>query len=165
MLTLYQIKDTYLYFLDKVAAGEVPEESIADTLESIEGEFEEKADNIACLIKTLIAEADAIKLEEENLKKRRETKERHIERLKEYLSNNMLQLGKSKIETARNILSFKKSASLQIADENSFIKKYPDLIKVEVERTIPKKDITDLIKSGEALDGAVLVEKQNLQIK
>ena len=44
------------------------------------------------------------------------------------------------------------------------MEKYPELVKVEIKTTIPKKEITDLIKSGREFVG-VGVENQNLQIK
>lgn len=164
-MRLYEISNTYLEFMQAVEAGEIPDEAIADTLESINGEFENKADNIACVIKSLLADAEAIKAEEKILKERRETKQRHVDSLKHYLSESMKHTGKSKIETARNCLSFRKSTSLSIIDEESFKKKHRDLCKIEEKVTIPKSDITKLIKSGQEITGAELVEKQNLQIK
>lgn len=164
-MKLYEIKDLYSLFYDKVEAGEIDEDAIADTLESIDGEFEDKADNIACLIKNLLAEADAIKTEEKTLKERRESKERRAESLKNYLSIAMQQIGKSKVETARNAISFRKSTKLQITDETWFMDKYPKFIKTEIVRTIPKKEVTDAIKAGGTFVGAELVEKQNIQIK
>jgi hypothetical protein len=164
-MKLYEITDLYMKFYDMVESGEIEEDAIADTLESIDGEFEDKADNIASLIKTFLAEAEAIKTEEKNLKDRRERKERQAESLKNYISSTMLQLGKVKVETARNVLSFRKSTSLEILDEYKFMETYPELIKVEIKKSIPKKDITDLIKAGEEFDGVKLTERQNLQIK
>lgn len=164
-MKLYEIKDLFVKFASMVENGEIEEDAIADTLESIEGEFEDKADNIACLVKTYDAEAEAIKNEEKALKERRERKERQSESLKTYIASTMIQLGKAKIETARNVLSFRKSTSLQISDENWFMEKYPDLVKTEIKKSIPKKDISDLIKQGQEFVGAELVEKQNLQIK
>ena len=76
-MKLYEIKRNCLQDLQtwwKMAR--LKEDAIADTLESIEGEFEDKADNIACLIKTFDAEVEAIKAEEKNLKERRERKEK-----------------------------------------------------------------------------------------
>ena len=164
-MKLYEIKDLFIKFADMVENGEIEEEAIADTLESIEGEFEEKADNIACLIKTFEAEAEAIKAEEKNLKERRERKERQADSLKNYISSTMLQLGKAKVETARNVLFFRKSTSLMIENEDWFMEKYPELVKTEIKKSIPKKEVTDLIKQGQEFTGVMLVEKQNLQIK
>lgn len=164
-MKLYEIKDLYVRFYDMVENGEIDEDAIADTLESIDGEFEEKADNIACLVKTFRAEADAIKAEAKTLLERAATKERQTENLKNYISSTMIQLGKSKVETARNVLSFRESTSLQITDENWFMEKYPELVVTKETKSIPKKEVTDLIKEGHEFVGVELVEKRNLQIK
>ena len=55
-MTLYEINQTYQEFFDKVESGEIPEEAVSDTLESLDGEFEDKADNIACYIKSLLSD-------------------------------------------------------------------------------------------------------------
>ena len=112
-----------------------------------------------------MAEAEAIKTEEKSLKERRERKEKQADSLKQYLSITMQQLNKTKVETPRNVLSFRKSTSLHISDEEAFKTKYPRYIKIETIQSIPRKEIADLIKNGEILDGAELIEKQNLQIK
>lgn len=164
-MKLYEIKESYQRLADMVEAGEIEEDVLADTLEAIDGEFEDKADNIACLLKTWQAEAEAIKAEEKSLKERRERKERQAESLKTYLANTMLQIGKMKIETPRTVLSFRKSASLVIENEDWFMEKYPELVKTEVVKSIPKKEVADRIKQGQEFTGAYLRENQNLQIK
>ena len=77
----------------------------------------------------------------------------------------MLLADKKELETSKCKLSFRKSTSLNITNEEWFIEKYPELVKVEIKTTIPKKEITDLIKSGREFVGVELVENQNLQIK
>ena len=164
-MKLYEIKDLFVRFAEMVENGEIEQDPIADTLESIEGEFEDKADNIACLIKTFNAEAEAIKAEEKNLRERRERKEKQSDSLKSYLSITMQQLNKSKVETARNVLSFRKSTSLHIPDHERFMDLHPNLVNIKVEKTISKKEATEMIKAGCLVEGAELIEKQNLQIK
>ena len=58
-MTLYEIAQDYQIFLEQIEAGEIPEEAVEDTLDSMAGEFREKADQIACVIKNLRAEAAA----------------------------------------------------------------------------------------------------------
>lgn len=65
------------------------QEAWFDTLTGIEEEFDVKAENIAAYIKSLKAEADALKAEETALNRRRKVKESQIERMKTYLLENM----------------------------------------------------------------------------
>lgn len=167
-MKLFEIKDTYLAFQNAIDQGEIPVEAIADTLESIEGEFEEKADNIACIIKDMSAEAQAIKAEESNLYERRKAKERQVEGLREYLSKTMMEMGKSKVETPRNVISFRRSTGLEIEDEARFtqyLSRYGDEYLNYEEPTINKKAVTEAVKAGVEFAGASLVTRQNLQIR
>lgn len=68
-MNLYQIKENYLDFLNKVEEGEIDSEFIKDTLEAITDEFEVKVDNLACYIKNLNGEATAISDEAKDLAK------------------------------------------------------------------------------------------------
>lgn len=161
-MTLYEIKDSYLEFLELVANGEIPEEAIADTKEFLEVDFTDKVDNIASYIKNLTAEAFAIREEEKALAERRQAKEAKIDRLKEYLSVNLQALGRDVVETSRNRVSFRKSTSLVFEPEA--------LDKLDdgwfaIKREVKKKDLTEAIKAGQTFDGIYLQEKRNLQLK
>ena len=164
-MSLYEISTVYRQFMDLVELEEIPEEAIADTLEGIQGDFNDKADNIACVIKNLNAEAEAIKTEMSILDSRMKAKRNRANNLKQYLAAAMQKIGANKLETARNCLSFRKSTQLVIEDEINFMQKHADLCKSEIKITIPKADITKLLKSGQVITGARLVEKQNLQVK
>jgi hypothetical protein len=164
-MNLYEITKEYLDALDNIEVNEDGEILNADEIEAKEGEFDNKAEAVALYIKNLSANALAIKAEETNLAERRKSIEKKSEYLKTYLANTMLLADKKELETSKCKLSFRKSTSLNITNEEWFIVKYPELVKVEIKTTIPKKEITDLIKSGREFVGVELVENQNLQIK
>ena len=167
-MKLYEIAADYQRFIEAVENGEIPEEVIADTLESITAELEEKADNIACLIKNMTAEAQAIKAEEKNLADRRKTKENQIERLKTYLSETLQNSGFTKLETARNRISFRKSESVGIEDEAAFIKwaaEHNESFLTYKDPTINKTAIKQALADGEEIAGVSIESKQNIQIK
>lgn len=164
-MTLYEISNTYTEFMNAIESGDIPEEAIADTLDGIQGDFNEKADNIACIIKNLSAESVAIKAERDALNERIKSKQHREEALKAYLSSSMEAMKIPKVETARNAISFRKSTSCFIADEEDFKQRHTDLCKKELVVTIPRADIAKMLKSGEEISGAELRTKQNLQIK
>lgn len=167
-MRLYEIAQDYKAFLEAVENGDIPEEAIADSLESIEAILEDKADNIACVIKNLTAEAEAIKAEEKALAARRNQKEREIKSLKDYLANALLNSGYTKIETARNRISFRKSKKVEIDDEAAFIEwamsNRDDLLKYELP-TISRTAIKEAIEGGDEIAGARIEISQNIQIK
>lgn len=165
-MKLYEIANDYLALLQAIDEGEIPEEAIADTLEAIEGEIEFKADNLACVLKTLEAEAAAIKAEEKTLAERRKQKEKASERIKTYLSDVLQGLNINKIETARNKITFRKSESVIVDD--SFIlwarDNRADLLTFS-DPTANKTAIKQALKDGAEIEGAHIESKQNIQIK
>lgn len=166
-MRLFEITAAYQSFMDAIENGEIPESAIADTLESITATLEEKADNTACVIKNITAEIFALKAEERKLAERRRIKENQVERLREYLSNALIQSEHTKIETARNKISFRKSESVQIDDESAFIEwamKDNDEYLTYKEPAINKTAIKRALADGKEVKGAYIEQRQNLQI-
>ena len=175
-MTLYQIVGDYKKFeedldsfVQMIEDGEIDEQAFDDTLEAIQSSFEDKADNIACIIKNTLADVAAIKQEEEILANRRRAKEKAVERLKEYLTDSFAVMGQTKMETARNRISFRKSESVRISNEREFLEWAinsfrEDLVTVK-EPVANKTAIKAAIKAGEELPGAILEAKMNIQIK
>jgi hypothetical protein len=166
-MKLYELTNDYLSLLEAIDNDEIPEEAIADTLESITACIEEKADSIACALKNLDAECIAIKAEETRLAERRKAKERAYERIKQYLSETLQRAGLDKIETARNKISFRKSESIEI-DEELFIiwaRKHRDDLLTYSAPKVNKSEVKKALKSGVEIVGAELRINQNIQIK
>ena len=165
-MKLYEIANEYAALMQAIDNDEIPAEAITDTLECITAEVEVKADNIACILKNIEADIQAIKAEEKRLADRRKAKENAHERLKQYLSDVLLRMSVDKIETARNKISFRKSESVEI-DELVFYKwateNRGDLLSYK-EPTANKTAIKDALKNGADIVGAKLQINQNIQI-
>lgn len=166
-MKLYELANDYLALLDAIDNDEIPEEAIADTLESITACIEDKADSIACLLKSLDAACIAIKAEETRLAERRKAKEKAHERIKQYLSETLQRAGLDKIETARNKITFRKSESVEV-DEAAFIewaqKNRDDLLTYSAPK-VNKTEVKKALKGGAEIVGAELRIKNNIQIK
>lgn len=166
-MKLYELTNDYLALLDAIDNDEIPEEAIEDTLESITSCIEDKADSIACLLKSLDADCTAIKAEEARLAERRKAKEKAHERIKQYLSETLQRAGLDKIETARNRITFRKSESVEV-DEESFISwamKYRDDLLTYSAPKVNKTEVKKALKHGDKIAGAELRIKNNIQIK
>ena len=70
MSRLYELKENYKQIASMLYEEEIDEQCILDTLESIEGEIEEKADNYAVIIKELLGDAEICKQEKLRLEAR-----------------------------------------------------------------------------------------------
>ena len=168
-MKLYEIADTYRAFMAAVDAGEIPEDAVADTLDGIEGEFEQKADNIACLIKELRLEAQAIKEEADRLTARQRQKQAAADRIARYLQAHMQAMGKGKIETARNRITIKKNpVSCKILDEDTvlgFLQLHGMADCYKQETTNKKRELLMRLKDGDEIPGAELETGERLEIK
>ena len=70
-LSLYAIADEYMQAVSTLSDLDLPDEVIADTLESLQYPLEQKATNVAMFARNLEATADAIKEAEGDMAKRR----------------------------------------------------------------------------------------------
>ena len=167
-MKLYELTDQYNQLLE-MADCDIPEDVLRDTLESIYQEFDEKADSIACLIKDLDAEANAIRLEEVQLASRRKSRQKTADKLRKYLSDEMLRLGKSGFESARNKVSFRKSKSVSFLwDEKDIVDwamVHRDDFLIYAPPTISKAKLFEILKNGGEIPGVEICENQNIQIK
>lgn len=130
--------------------------------------IETKIDNIACYVKNLVAYAGAIKAEEEALTKRRKQTEKKAENLKKLIAYLMDLGGKTKLPTARNVVSFRKSTAVEIEDEDAFVEEYKEnevLVRAETTYKISKVEAKKLLTAEKELKGAKLVETRSLIIK
>lgn len=107
-MTLYELSNEYREFLAALEAGEIPEEAVSDTLEGLDGAFDDKAEAVALIVKELEANVCAIKEEAKKLTERAKAKENKAESLRGYLIWAMQSAGKTKLETPRVALSLPK---------------------------------------------------------
>lgn len=169
-MKLYEIAADYQNLLDAIESGEIPEEALADTLESVTALLEDKADNVACVIKNMSAEVAAIKAEEDKLAARRKTKEKRVEYLTKYLSDILLKAGYNKVETARNKITFRKNPPKCVIDnESAFVNWCLTAGKIEFlnykEPSVDKNAVKKALADGEEIKGAHMESSVNIQIK
>lgn len=169
-MKLYEIAADYQNLLDAIESGEIPEEALADTLESVTALLEDKADNVACVIKNMQAEVKAIKEEEERLAARRKTKEKRVEYLTKYLSDILLKAGYDKVETVRNKITFRKNPpSCVIENEKAFIEWALVAGKLEFlnpkDPTVDKNAVKKALTEGAEIEGARLESSISMTIK
>lgn len=140
-----------------------------DTLEGIEGEYEQKAESIAVLIKQLESEAKILKAEKAAIAKRQSQKEKSVENLKNYLLRTMQALGINKVDMPKAVISIRNNApSLIIDDEMSFItwaQNYNNSLLNYQMPEIRKNDVKALYKHNKDIPFIHMESKQSLSIK
>ncbi len=161
-LTLYELTNDYTLALRQLSeADDLPVELVNDTLESLLGDFEEKAKNVAAFVLNTQAEAASMKQYEERMQKRRKRVERVAERLKEYLKLNMEKVGLKNIAGREVTLSLRNNPpSVVVEDEEAL-----DVQFLIPKLTINKSALGNALKNGQFIEGARLEHRTSLQIK
>ena len=155
-MTIYEIEAAILETVDQ-ETGEVID---IDRLNALEMERDKKISNVACWIKDLKAEADAIKAEEQNLNHRRKVCENKMESLKNYLATF---LNGEKFKDSRCSISYRKSERVDFSDSFNFDSLPDSMKKVTVE---PKKtEIKEFLKAGGEIEGVRIEENTSMTIK
>lgn len=154
MANLYEINEEILNCVD-METGEIID---TERLEQLQLAFDNKVEGIALWIKNLLSDAEAIKAEKDKLAERQKACENKAKNLKEYLSKF---LGGQKFKTPKVSISYRKSESVEVTD----ISKLDDDYLKFAEPTVDKTKVKKALKAGTTLQGIVLVENQNIQIR
>lgn len=164
MTALYVIANEYRDAAAKLAELDLDPQTVADTLESLSGDLEVKAQNVGLMVRCFEADAAACKQWAKDAAERAKAIEARAERLRDYLASNLEACGIEKVDGPGIAISFRKSSAVVIDGE--------DLIPAEFMRTKPapppepdKKAIADAIKAGREVPGAHVEQRRSLQIK
>ena len=161
-MTLYEINEAILNcFSEEIDpdTGEIITEVLdEDKLDELKMAKAEKIENVACWVKNLLSDAEALKNEENKLAKRRKSMENKAQRLKEYLQ---WACDGQKFSGIRAAVSFRNSQSVEIDD----LDKIPDeYIRTTVTKE-PNKVILKKVLAVEDVPGAHLTDKISTIIK
>lgn len=158
-MTLYEIDAAILECID-AETGEVID---IDRLEALNMERDAKVENVACWIKELKAEAEAIKAEKQKLADRQKAAENKTESLKKWLA---YALDGKKFSTARCSVSFRSSESVEVTEQGleALMKEHDELLTYK--KPEPNKTaIKQAIKDGLSVSGVQLVQNVSTIIK
>lgn len=161
-MTLYNLTANYLQILDLLRDGEYTEEQLKDTLEAVEGELEEKADNYAKVMKELEGEALVLRTEIDRLKEKLKRCEDGADRLKKNLYESMVATGKTKFKTELFSFGIQKNGGAlpvivdvetkELPDELVQITEKPDLKAIgEYLKEHPDSNLAHFGERGESL--------------
>src|SRR5574337_271376 len=117
MTALWALASEYREAAQKLADLDLDEQTIADTLESLSGDLEVKAQNIGMMVRALEADAAAIDEWAKQAKERASAMRSRAGRMHEYLSDTLLACGIKRISGPGIELSWRKSTRVVIDDE------------------------------------------------
>lgn len=158
-MTIYEIDKEILNCID-LETGEIID---IDKLNELELERDAKIENVACWIKELKAEAEAIKAEKLILAERQKVAENKAESLKKWLA---YALDGQKFKTSKCSISYRKSESVEVTEEglNNLIKEHDELLTYKAPEP-NKTAIKQALKDGLSVQGVQLVQNTSTIIK
>ena len=158
-MTIYEINEQILNCID-LETGEIID---IDRLNDLQLERDTKIENVACWIKELKAEAEAIKAEKQTLAERQRVAENKAESLKKWLA---YALDGQKFKTSKCSISYRKSEAVEVTEEglNNLIKEHDELLTYKAPEP-NKTAIKQALKDGLSVQGVQLVQNTSTIIK
>ena len=157
-MNLYELSLSF----QEVQNMDLDPEVMKDTLDSIGGTFENKAENMAKLIRNLESDRLAYKEEEDRLKTKRQAVENKLEWLKTYLKDCMKLTGKTKFKSGVFKFSIQKNpVSVNITNKKIIPEDYLIPQPPKVNNTTLKK----ALKDGIEVPGVELKQTEGLRIR
>ncbi len=164
-LALYELSHNYLQALAFLTDpdNELPDDVIADTLEALSCEWEDKAINVAKFMRNLEVTALAMKEAEQQMASRRKAFENRVQGLKDYLKFHLERTGITQIDSPWFRLSIQNNPPAVEVFNESLI---PEAFKEQVITVkISKGKIKEALKAGQEVPGAVLTQGSRLAIR
>ena len=153
-MKLYEIDETIMSCIDE-ETGEIID---SEKLDKLQMERDKKIENVACWIKDLKAEAEALKAEKQAFAERQKVAENKMESLKKWLA---YALNGEKFKTVRASVSFRTTDKVEIADIYKLDENYLRYKEPEADKDAIKK----AIKAGQKVAGVTLVKNTSMIIK
>jgi hypothetical protein len=143
---------------------DIPAEALKDTLDGIEGMFNDKAVRVVDVINNGDSDIAAIDGEIARLQARKKVIQNAKESLKEYLRMNMEATGISKIESPLFVITLAKGRDIAVIDNEEAIP--DDYVRVKTTIAPDKASILKALKEGEDVPGAHIEKsKSSVRIK
>ncbi len=158
-MKLYEITEQ---LRELMAMDDVPAEQLQDTLDMVNEEFEQKAEQVAAFIRELSLDSEGYKSEIERLSDRKKAIDNKIDSMKDYLRVNMQAADMTKIKGKLFTITLGSPTETVYVADSALL---PDGL-VYIKREPNKTDIKAQLKSGAEIEGCALVQgKARLTIK
>jgi hypothetical protein len=158
MTQLYKLADQY----KELEAMDIDPQAVADTLESIECDIKDKAQNIGFVNANWDSQIGVIDAEVKRLQAMKKVITNKQTALKDYLRTNMERLGMKKIECDLFSITLRKPVDVVVIDDDQEVPR--DYWKVV--ESVDKAKVKQALKDGYSVKGARLAPgKSGLMIK
>lgn len=163
-MKLYEITEDIKGLQALADTEELSQESIADTMEALDIQYEEKVEGCLYVRQQLLAEASMIDSEIERLVNLKKAPENNAQRLTDYIKGSMLSLEKDKLDLNLFKVTLRKPIKkLGEIDEDKIADKY--WAEVPATRKLDKRALLKDAKISKILGVQVIDSERSLLIK
>jgi len=164
--SLYTLSHQYQSLKTLALSDDIDEQTLADTLEGLEGDLQVKGANVAAFALNLRAMRDLLTDAAAKLAQRAKVADNHYARVCNYLQSCMEATGTQKISSDELVASIRKNPPSVMVDPAAvlperFMKPSPPPPPPSPD----KRAIGDALKAGEEIPGCQLVYSTRLEIK
>lgn len=145
------------------AMEDIDPETLADTLEGLEMEFEVKLSNLARWVRDLEGDSEKLSNELKRLATKRQSVDKRVESLKEYVRQALLSSGRTKVGDGVHTWRVQQNPPKVVVEAGADI---PLCYYVEkVDRQVDKGAIKQALQAGHTVPGCSLISEAGIRLK
>ena len=162
MATLYELSSDWQLLINLASAGEIEEDVLHDTLDSMSCAIDEKAEGYAIVDLELAASEEKLANEIKRLQARKSSITKNRKRIKDSLRDEMIAMGKEKIKTDKFTIHIQNNPqSVDIKDESDI----PYTYYVEQKPKLDKRALLDDLKNGVKVPGVEVKQTRGVRFR
>ena len=163
-MNLYELTEQARILQEWAQDPEVDAKTLADTMESLDGEIADKLEACAKVVKNLQADEAALKVEAARLEEKARVARASIDRIKKMMQTAMEQTGKRKIKGELFSFGIQKNPAAVVVDAEP--RNIPADFLIWQEPKVNKEKLKKALEAGEDLHGiAHLSQTESLRIR
>ena len=115
-MSLYELTADMLKIMSMMDDPDLDQQTLKDTMEGIDGAYEDKFDSYAAVIRRLNGEIKILEEEKNRIEARKTSFENNVKKMKKIMLESMNATGKTKFKTAKNSFWTQKNKASVVID-------------------------------------------------
>ena len=164
-MNIFNLSDDYMQILSMMDDPDLDQQTLKDTMEGIEGAYEDKFDGYAAVIRQLTSYINELEEEKKRIDARKESFENNVKKMKKIMLESMNATGKTKFKTAKNSFWTQKNKASVVIDAKS-VWDIPEDFRRYKDPEPDKTKIGEAIAAGQDFTGIAHMEQtESVRIK
>lgn len=165
MANIYELTADMMKILSMMDDPDLDQQTLKDTMEGIEGAYEDKFDGYAAVIRQLTGYINELEEEKNRIEARKSSFESNVKKMKKIMLESMNATGKTKFKTAKNSFWTQKNKASVVIDAKS-VWDIPEDFRRYKDPEPDKTKIGEAIAAGQDFTGIAHMEQtESVRIK